>query len=162
RDGNVKVWNAGNGRLIGALEKQAGSITGLAFLGRPNKTAPRLAVATRGENNKGDVKIWALTNGEKGALTGKEEPLLKEGGKGATCLAVSSDLAMVAAGSADGAITVWGVESGEVLSRIKSEQTAVRAIAFGLDSSLLVSGGSDGSLRFWNPNTGTETRPVQK
>jgi WD40 repeat protein len=61
------------------------------------------------------------------------------------------DGSLVAAGSMDGALSVWdGGEAGKRLLRTDAHARAVRSVAFAPDSVTVATASDDGQLRLWD------------
>lgn len=72
-----------------------------------------------------------------------------------TALAVSRDGAVVAAGTASGAVFVFDASAGDLLHRFEAHAGGVLALAFG--RSQLASAGQDGQARLWEVKSGSAT-----
>ncbi|MFD5572609.1 WD40 domain-containing protein [Streptomyces cadmiisoli] len=68
-------------------------------------------------------------------------------------VAASADGAYIAAGCADGRVTVWR-RSGHTEMFTATHDSWVRAVAFSPDAALLATGGGDTSVRVWRVGTG--------
>jgi general transcriptional corepressor TUP1 len=73
-------------------------------------------------------------------------------------ISMTSDTICVAAGSADGTIHLWNVETGTKLSKLRAHNNHVCGIQFLPDCMDLVSGSSDGLAKRWifHPRPGVE------
>jgi len=71
-------------------------------------------------------------------------------------LAFSHDARIIAAGSREGAVTLWNAETGERLHRFDDYQAEAHALAFSHDNKMLATGHADGVVRLWNLATGKQ------
>jgi len=73
--------------------------------------------------------------------------------------AISADGSLAATATEDGALTLWDLESGDILHRL-AESTIVRAVAFTPDSQFVLSGSrsAEPPLAMWNAETGELVR----
>jgi WD40 repeat protein len=155
--GEVKVWDARDGRELHSLPAQASK---LAF----SPDGERLATAGSAENT---VKLWDLK-------TRKELfPL-----KGGYFVAFSPDGKRLATGRAQAAVgpngerggmqtvhaIVWNAENGQELLTLPGHKGAVRSVAFSPDGKRLATFGSmmdDWTVKLWDAQTGQELRTVK-
>jgi WD40 repeat protein len=57
-------------------------------------------------------------------------------------------------GSNDPTMKFWSVETGEQLTQIRAQRTAILAMAMSRDGKILISGGEDAGINFWDWQTG--------
>jgi WD40 repeat protein len=69
-------------------------------------------------------------------------------------VAFSPNGKVLAAGTAEGQVRLWGVTDGQPLLTCEGHIGAVWSVAFSPDGRLLVSGSTDGTVRLWDVNTG--------
>ena len=74
---------------------------------------------------------------------------------GATGVAFAPDGALIAAGSSDWSVRIWGVRDGALVGRLRGHAAAVRGVAFSPDGSLLATASGDGTARLWRVADGT-------
>jgi WD40 repeat protein len=80
----------------------------------------------------------------------------------ATSIAFSPDSRLLASGSLDRTVRLWGPQTGTVERVLSGHLGAVRGVAFAPDGKTLASGGAveenaavtGGEIRLWNPHTG--------
>lgn len=132
KGGRLDVWDGATGRSVGALRGHARGISSIRVL-RSNR------ILTSGEDGMVQLQAMDGSRQELHAATGKE----------ADAVAVSPDEAVLAAGSEEGAIHLWGSE-GTAAGRLTGHTGGVYDLAFSPDGKLLVSGSADGTARVWN------------
>ncbi len=98
----------------------------------------------------GLVKLWRCP--DKGAAL-LVKTLRGEGGA-VLCVAVAGDGLTVAAGRADGRISIWDAQSGRLLQTATGHTGAVCGVAFRGDGKRLASAGADRSVRVWDIPSG--------
>jgi U3 small nucleolar RNA-associated protein 12 len=65
-------------------------------------------------------------------------------------LDISSDGLMLATGSADKSIKLWGMDFGDCRRSIRAHEDSVLCVAFQPDTHYLFSGSRDGTLKYWD------------
>lgn len=88
------------------------------------------------------VFLWRLPEGE--AL----EPLDAPGRPNQAAFSPAGRL--LAVGGMDGGLTIWDIESREILHTLPGHRSAVTALAFSPDGRLLISAGEDGQGTVWD------------
>ena len=153
-DGKVLATSIGDNRLLfwdWATGKQLREIR--------HKPARHLSFAPKGADLAGVThdRVIFVIDGRTGKL------------RWSTCkparfetVAFSPDGKVVAAGGAEGELTLFAADTG---NRIRSWQahsvrTATATLAFRHDGKQLASGGADGVVRIWNPSTGQDVLPL--
>ncbi|MDM8557822.1 WD40 repeat domain-containing protein [Candidatus Parabeggiatoa sp. HSG14] len=70
-------------------------------------------------------------------------------------VAFSPDGRIIASGSSDTTVKLWGINNGKEIKTLRESQGDVLTVAFNSDNSehLFASGGSDRTIRLWNINT---------
>ncbi len=68
----------------------------------------------------------------------------------------SPDGKWLAAGSQNGYVTLWEVETGKLLRRFWAHNKTVNEVTFSRDGKLLASAGADGLVNIWNLETGNK------
>ncbi|HEY0582003.1 MAG TPA: hypothetical protein VGE94_07455, partial [Chloroflexota bacterium] len=76
-------------------------------------------------------------------------------------VALSSDGALLAAGTSTGEVWLWRVADRTLVAMLEGHLGAVWAVALSPDGRLLVSGGVDGTVRLWDPRMGHLLRTLR-
>jgi WD40 repeat protein len=84
------------------------------------------------------------------AGTGKELRLLGGGNVFGRAVAFSPDGKLLVAGTFDGSLRVWRVDSGQVVGHVKAHDQLVAALAFSPDGKTLASGSDDSTILLWD------------
>jgi len=79
-----------------------------------------------------------------------------------TAVALSHDSRWVAAGTSEGLVYVWDIESGEQLHLLKIHNKAVNALTFNADGKYLAAGSDDKKISIWNLELGALEKLVDK
>jgi WD40 repeat protein len=91
--------------------------------------------------------LWARLDGSRQTLLGHPAPV--------TAVAVAPDGKALASASADGAIKLWGADTGLIRADLERQGGAVHALAFSKNG-LLASAGADGVVRLWDSTAGAK------
>ncbi|GAB4206351.1 MAG: hypothetical protein OHK0022_33340 [Roseiflexaceae bacterium] len=135
-DGNARVWDAGSGTLVEVSPSRAGASWTEATWS-PDGTRIMLA-STKGD---GMAVVWT---------TGTTSTLDLRGRVGdVSALTWSSDGRMVAAGSADGAVYLWEVQSGREIYTLQGHISRVSGLAWSPDGKTLLTSSYDDTARIW-------------
>jgi WD40 repeat protein/predicted Ser/Thr protein kinase len=87
---------------------------------------------------------------------------IDSGGSAITTLAWSPDGTQVAAGSANGSVSLWNADTGERPAvNLVFHRQSITALAWSADGSQMVSGDQVGSIALWDMNTGERLITVQ-
>jgi hypothetical protein len=138
RDGEVRVWDRGSGKVISRLRghKRAVFATAVTLDG---------AVGASGSLDP-DVCIWDL---KRGKLLHR----LREHQDSIISLSFSEDGALLGSGGADHNVCVWDVRSGVLRCKLKGHKADVRHLRFFPDNRALLSGSFDGTVIIWDLKT---------
>ncbi|MBI3273268.1 MAG: WD40 repeat domain-containing protein [Planctomycetes bacterium] len=105
----------------------------------------------------GGVRVWEATGG-------KEVRAVDAGGSDITCVALSPDGALAAAGDENGQLYVYDVGTGKQRAHfnLPNEASTVHAVSISPDGRQLVTGWGDMSKRlvFWDLSGGSDSRTV--
>jgi WD40 repeat protein len=102
----------------------------------------------------GRRKVWNAETGELLATLPEPEKGLR--GFDESCTCVSHDGRLLATGSYRGVVSVYAINSAEVIwhSEPDFRFVSTRATAFTRDGSIVAAGGDDGAIRIWETATG--------
>ncbi len=138
-DGTVRSWHATTGRQEGLQKQGENSIlTSVAY-------SPDGRQLISVERNDG-VWLWDVHTGKpkhvwRGAMgywQADSRAVLNPKGT------------MVAAGSLQGPVRLWDVETGRLLAELKGHESCCMDVAFNPDGTQVASGGEDGTVRIWD------------
>lgn len=135
------IWSD-EGKLAQRVSRLPERIHGLAFL-----KDGRLAVAAGNPGRSGEVLLCKTDASETPQLLARLPDV-------ATCLALSKDRTLLAAGGSDNAIRLYNATNGSELAVIKQHADWVTALAFSPDGSRLVSASRDRTARLFDTKTG--------
>lgn len=123
------------------------------------------------DSEDGTLRLWDLASGREVRRFAKPERPASAGPQGFLLLfrsasygtALSPNGRIVAAGSPDGAITLWDPSTGQVIRTLKAEDSsATSTLLFSADNDLLVSKHENGVHRVWDLATGKQMRELGK
>ena len=140
---DVARWAAGGVGLAGPASRRHEQHT-------TSSTQP-IARIFWSRSQGGNINLWSTETGEK-------QQTLAANGKFLMSVAFSPDGSKVAAGSADGAVTVFDVSTHKLLHKLEGHALSVRALAFSKDSTTLFSGSDDAHINMFDVNAGALVR----
>jgi WD40 repeat protein len=110
-----------------------------------------LAVAGRFGGGPEGIQLWEVATGKPGQALGEHVV--------ANSVAFSPDGRLLAAGSGNGYVLVWELDTGQRLHQISltsNQVPQIPALVFSPDSKVLFSGDGFGLIRLWDMKTGDE------
>ena len=147
-DHTVKVWDAGDGRLLRSLEGHTyHSVNAVAV-------SPDGRFIVSGSNDQ-TVKVWDAASGR----------LLRslEGHTGAVnAVALSADGRTIVSGSSDRTLKVWDAHDGRLLRSLEGHTHWVNAVALSADGRTIVSGADDFTVKVWDAHDGCLLRSLKE
>jgi len=142
-NGEVKLWDAGTGRVIPTVKRHTDMAMSVAMSVAFSPDGKRLASAAM----DGTVKVWDTATGEV-SLTLKGQ---------VRSVAFSPDGKRLATVSYDQTVKVWDTATGQETLTFKGHAKKVLSVAFSPDGRRLASAGADGTVKVWDAATGQET-----
>ncbi|KAJ3308711.1 hypothetical protein HDU76_003835 [Blyttiomyces sp. JEL0837] len=147
-DGRILLWSTEHAQSLQVLTAHSGKVLALAWSFDDSK------IIVGGSD--GLVMIYnvlADTLSDLTNLEGHERDVMS------VCL--SSDGVVAAAGSKDGSIIVWDVETSKLLTRVSNHKDAVRSVSFGMNSRFLISGSYDKKVILWDLESNTGAKKLE-
>lgn len=150
-NGELKLWKR-DGKLIRSIEAHSGNIVSVAIspvkVPTPQGSAKVIASRSFGDEK---IKLWNLN-------TGKLIRSLSGGSVGGVnSLAISPDGKFLAGyfrmkgdTYSDGAVRIWGLETGEVFDTFDVKMNRPHAIAFSPNGKTLAVGGFGSEIQIWS------------
>ena len=138
-DGDIRLWDAADGRLARTLAGGGGAVESVAF-------SPNGQFLASGAED-GSINLWNVSTGVSAAS------VVAAPGSAAR-VAYSPDGAVVAFGSASGPVGLWQVTTGHVNYPLTGHVGAVTDLAFSPAGGFLVSASLDGTIRLWQVGSG--------
>jgi WD40 repeat protein len=135
----VRVWNAGDGALIHALEGHRGAVEAVAWSG----DGVRLISGSR----DGSARVW---DAERGAALGEPVTI----GQVVHGVSLSVDGRWAAAGGDGATPQVWRLDGRRHLLALEGPTSVVTAVSLTGDGSRLVTAGVDATVRIWDARSG--------
>ena len=135
-DRTIKLWNVRNQQNIATFQHDNARIKSLTF------SPDGHFLATGGDRH---VKLWNVGDWTE-IVTLRHEAW-------ARALVFSPDGRFLAAGKGHegpGIVTVWNVQTRQVVATLEGDSNRVRTLAFSPDNSILASSGRDRQLKLWN------------
>lgn len=166
-DKTIRLWSAGDGRLVGVLEGHAQGISDVAWSGAAaasDDTDRSSGALTRWLASASDDRTLRLWDVERGVAVHRFEGHSNY----VFCCNFNPQGNVLASGSFDETICFWDVRMRRCIRTLPAHSDPVSAVHFNRDGTLLVSSSYDGLCRIWDtPNgrclytiVGEESSPV--
>jgi WD40 repeat protein len=139
--GELKVWNAVNGKLERRIGGLAGKARAIAF--RPD--GRMLAVATGVPGRAGAVSLIDFTGGAPARIAESQDEML--------AAAFSPDGKWLAFGGTESTIGIWSIDERKLAATVEGHTGWIQGLAFSPDGKLLASGSADRTVGIWDPQT---------
>lgn len=155
-DRSIRLWDIEAGTHLSTLTGHKMPVAALKF--SPDGTV------LASSNQRGIMRLWDPKTGKQLrplvrfglTLTDKKLPTLTHPTSWIEALAFSPDGSILVSGNHDGAIQMWRVENGRLLSTIEAHTEAIRALTFSRNGTVLMSGDWAGTFHAWDASTGEQ------
>jgi WD40 repeat protein len=138
--GTIKLWDVAGRTCLETLPGGDSDTAGLAF-------APSGKILYHACRD--GIRTWDLAARSQTTFAKNQTDNL-------SCLALSRDGRLLAAGNSDGAITLWDAATGKEVRTLAAHGKRVRSVAFSPDGKALASGAWDKVAKLWDVATGKE------
>ncbi|MEW6351082.1 MAG: WD40 repeat domain-containing protein [Thermodesulfobacteriota bacterium] len=146
-DSTLRLWRMPDGELLTTLKGHAFPVNSVA-------ATPDGSVVASGSGAEEKVLLWRA--GETVPFRGLPGHL-----KGVSCLSISHDGRLLAAGCYDGVCRLWRLSDGVLLHELQGHRRSIRCVAFAPDDRTLATGGDDHGIRLWNVPGGRRIRELK-
>jgi WD40 repeat protein len=132
--GEVRQWNAGDGKLTRVIQGHKDAIYSLAI------ASDGAVLATGSYDQK--IKLWNVASGQEIRTLSGHNGCVRD-------LAFRPDGKILASASADRTVKLWDVTTGERRETLSQPTKEVHSVAFSADGKRLFAGGADNRIRIW-------------
>jgi WD40 repeat protein len=145
-DGDVRLWDRRNGRLLHVLRAHAGAVVAVSFSPDGRK------LVTAGDDRK--AIVWALPKGELlHELEGHRARL--------TSASFNHDGSRILTTSEDASARLWLASDGSEIAQLRGHTDTVTSGSFSADGSRVVTSSLDHDARLWNGETGAPVKVLR-
>jgi WD40 repeat protein len=141
-DQTVKVWDLETDTEVVSLGRHSTYVNAVAVA--PDE---QQIVSASGWGLAGDVYVWDIRS---------ERQLLKFLGSNVFGLAITPDGQRAIAGTVDGYLYVWEIQSGKEVAILGGHSNKVTSVALTSDGRSAVSGAVDGTVKLWDIRSGQD------
>lgn len=149
-DGNVQLWDAHTLQPVRRATKLPYQVWSVAFSPRGDFVASGSGDAVDSDSPPPhEIRLWTADNmaDTRAPLAGPSDSIIYS-------LSFNSAGDLITSGSADGAIQLWDVYTGQPAGPpLSGDQNTVMTLAFAHEGPLMASGSADGKVRLWDTAT---------
>ncbi|WGV27943.1 DUF4082 domain-containing protein [Halotia branconii] len=148
--GRIYVWNLKEGKLLKVLLGHANRVTAIAFNPNPKNTNQLASVS-----EDATVRLWDV-------IEGRQLKVFSKATKALRTVAFNRGGTIVIAGGDDNNIYQWNVNSGVLVSTLRSAQNAaIKAITVSPDGLNFASASESGEVNLWDSQRGLIKQTIQ-
>jgi WD40 repeat protein len=152
-DGDVYIWDLGDGALVNVPLRHSAELLDLAFLPLAAADGGQMLVTATARDG---VQVLDLSHAEVVSSAAPQGPTEE-----VTALAYNPAGTLLAAASTDETIWLWDVATGDPVRRLAAPNlessswcACYWSLAFSPDGATLASGSTDGAVRLWDTGNG--------
>jgi WD40 repeat protein len=145
-DGEIRLWQAEDIRLLFTFKGHTGSVISIAF-------SPDSSMLASSSDDQ-TIKLWDIQ-------TGRCFQTLRGHTNWVRSVAFNSSEKILASSSDDETVKLWDVRTGECLRTLRGHTNWVGSVSFSPDGNILASGSDDQTIRLWNTHTGECLKMLQ-
>jgi WD40 repeat protein len=145
-DGEIRLWQAEDAKLLFTFKGHIGAIIFIAF-------SPDSSLLASSSDDQ-TVKLWDIQ-------TGRCLQTLQGHTNWVRSVAFHSNGKILVTSSDDETLKLWDIRTGECLRTLWGHTQGIGSVAFSPDGSMLASGSNDHTIRLWNALTGECLKTLQ-